>query len=70
MRCRSVSLAVLGLVLIAPAAALAAEAAPDAASDTDAAELVVTAQKLDEARAKVEPSLGASTYTITSALVE
>ena len=34
------------------------------------AEIVVTAQRLDTARAKVEPSLGASTYTLSNEAVE
>ncbi len=33
-------------------------------------EVVVTAQRLDAARAAIEPSLGASTYTINSATIE
>lgn len=33
-------------------------------------EIVVTARKLDEARAAIEPSLGASTYTLTNDAVE
>lgn len=33
-------------------------------------EIVVTAQRLDTARAKIEPSLGASTYTLSNEAVE
>jgi len=33
-------------------------------------ELLVTAKRLDAARANIEPSLGASTYTLTAETVE
>ncbi|MGA0599848.1 TonB-dependent receptor [Caulobacter sp. KR2-114] len=50
----------------------AAEAAPDKAdaANTDVSELVVTAQKLDAARATIEPALGASSFTISSKFVD
>ena len=51
----------------APVAALAADPSTDRASSVG--EIVVTAQKLDVARASVEPSLGASTYSMTSQTV-
>ncbi|MFI4935797.1 MAG: TonB-dependent receptor [Caulobacterales bacterium] len=54
--------------LLAPASALAADASPGPA--TTAADVVVTARKLDAARDTVEPSLGASTYTVTSENIE
>ncbi len=37
---------------------------------TPVGEIVVTARRLDEARAAIEPSLGASTYTLTNDAVE
>jgi len=43
--------------------------APIDAPPAAAGELVVTARRLDEARAAIEPDLGASTYTITSAAI-
>src|SRR4051812_12559727 len=33
-------------------------------------ELIVTAKRLDAARANIEPSLGASTYTLTNEVLE
>ncbi|MBV9994981.1 MAG: TonB-dependent receptor [Caulobacteraceae bacterium] len=58
--------AALGLAAL-PAAALADE--PAAEPDT-VQEVVVTARKLDAARASVEPDLGASTYALPRQLVE
>jgi outer membrane receptor protein involved in Fe transport len=49
-----------------PAAGVAQTASPAPAPSGDTAELVVTAQRLNEARAAIEPQLGASTYTISS----
>jgi outer membrane receptor for ferrienterochelin and colicins len=55
-------------------AALGVAAAPVAALADDPAasvsEIVVTAQKLDVARAAIEPSLGASTYTLSTETVQ
>ena len=59
---RQVSLAVLTAVLAAPAFAVAADAT-DASSST-VQEVVVTARRLNEARASIQPQLGASVYTI------
>ena len=42
----------------------------DAAVSAPVTEVVVTAQRLDIARANVQPSLGASTYTVTNDTVE
>ena len=39
------------------------------AGDGTASEVVVTARRLDAARASIEPSLGASTYTINAATI-
>ncbi|HEY5105169.1 MAG TPA: TonB-dependent receptor [Caulobacteraceae bacterium] len=71
---------------VAPASAFAlplvalAQAAPDVArapmtaatppTDTATAELVVTARRLDAARASIQPQLGASAYTIDSKAIE
>jgi outer membrane receptor protein involved in Fe transport len=62
---------VLALAL-APGATLAADPPPSQAPDQAAAvsEIVVTAQRLDVARDAIEPSLGASTYTISSKTVD
>jgi outer membrane receptor for ferrienterochelin and colicins len=64
------------LASAAPAAP-ASSAAPTAASATAAAppkdsvsEVVVTAQRLNEARQAIEPSLGASVYTVTNAAIQ
>ncbi|HEX7761564.1 MAG TPA: TonB-dependent receptor [Caulobacteraceae bacterium] len=68
---RQVSGLALIAALAAPAAVLAAPTAPAPADpDTGVAELVVTAQKLDQARATVEPSLGASSYVLSSKMVD
>ena len=57
-----------GLVLAAaPGVALAADPTPDQAASVS--EIVVTAQKLDVARSAIEPSLGASTYSMSSQTV-
>ncbi|HZZ90511.1 MAG TPA: TonB-dependent receptor, partial [Caulobacteraceae bacterium] len=57
----------LGLTL-SPRAAMADDATADA-GPASVSEIVVTAQRLDAARARVEPSLGASTYTLPSQTV-
>jgi len=59
--------AALGLALLQGAARAAEDTtqAPNTVSD-----VVVTAHKLDAARTAVEPSLGASTYTLSRQLVE
>jgi outer membrane cobalamin receptor len=68
--------AVAGAVFtLLAASAHAAPSAPDDDDDDDeaaqpATEVVVTARKLDEARASVEPSLGASTYALSNGAVE
>jgi hypothetical protein len=63
----------LAVAIAGPGLCRAADApvpAADAAAPTAAeGELVVTARRLDEARAAIEPDLGASTYTITSAAI-
>jgi outer membrane receptor for ferrienterochelin and colicins len=59
------------LIALAPVRALAAE--PDDDDEATAGpvtEVVVTARRLDTARANVEPSLGASTYTLSNVAVE
>jgi outer membrane receptor protein involved in Fe transport len=56
----------LGLAFgIAPA--LAHAASPDSSGDS---QIVVTARRLDQARATIQPQVGASTYTITSKAIE
>ena len=67
MVCRQAWL-VSGMALAAaPAVALAAVPAAD--ENHSVSEIVVTAQKLDVARSSVEPSLGASTYSMSSQTV-
>jgi len=61
-----------GVTLTLPAAVAAQVADPDgddgpAKPDT---EITVTARRLDAARENIEPSLGASTYTLSNAVVE
>jgi outer membrane cobalamin receptor len=60
-------------ILVLPLFAYAAE--PDGDDDDDdrpapVGEIVVTARRLDQARADVSPALGASTYTLSSEAVE
>src|SRR5579862_9658738 len=61
-------------VLIAAPAALGLVAAPALAQDQSAAgssaQIVVTAQRLNRARASIQPQVGASTYTVTQAQIE
>ncbi len=61
---------------IAATAAAAQDAAP-APSDPPAAapasssrDIVVTARRLDDARASIQPSLGATSYAITNATIQ
>ena len=49
----------------APADAAPSQVTPDATHD-----IVVTAKRLDEARAAIQPSLGATSYTITNATIQ
>ncbi|HXQ16265.1 MAG TPA: TonB-dependent receptor [Caulobacteraceae bacterium] len=57
-----------GVVLVAaPTVALAADSTADPSASVS--EIVVTAQKLDVARSAIEPSLGASTYSMSSQTV-
>lgn len=57
-------------------AAILVQSVPPADDDDDQerrapeTEIVVTGQRLDSARAKIEPSLGASTYTISNDAIE
>ena len=68
LKCLLASTAAAALTLSsAAAAAAAADASPSAAVVSD---VVITAQKLDTARASVEPSLGASTYTLSTQTVQ
>ena len=53
-----------------PATTLPADPDDEAEVRAPATEIVVTGQRLDAARAKVEPSLGASTYTLTNDAIE
>ncbi len=73
---RNAGLAIVSLaLLIALAPALAFAADPDGDDDDDdkkpaVSEVVVTAHRLDTARASIDPGLGASTYTLTNDAVE
>ncbi len=59
-----VSLAILAVRLVAADQAQAADVAPAQPSTVE--EVVVTARRLNEARAAIQPQLGASVYTIDS----
>ena len=54
------------LAAAAPVTALAQAASPAPAPATSVGEIVVTAQRLNAARAAIQPALGASVYTIDS----
>jgi outer membrane receptor protein involved in Fe transport len=63
----------LVLALAAPCLASAADATSDAASASAPAtssEVVITAQRLDAARDSIEPSIGASTYSLSSEAIQ
>ena len=69
----------LTLVLAVPSLASADDPSQNAASQSAAAasanagstsEVVVTAQRLDEARDTIQPQVGASTYTLSSQVIE
>jgi outer membrane receptor protein involved in Fe transport len=62
------SVSLLSLVA-APAFAQASPPAAGAPSSGQVAEIVVTAQRLDAARSSVEPSLGATTYSLPEAFI-
>ncbi|WP_423142274.1 TonB-dependent receptor [Parablastomonas sp. CN1-191] len=67
------STALVAPAALLPAAAFAAEPAPaaDAAADgAPAQEIVITARKLDAARDRIDPALGASTYSIDRAQLD
>ncbi len=75
-------LPLFAVLLVSTAPALAVEAAPadgagnaaapsaPAAADPDAATIVVTAGKLNAARAAIQPELGASSYSFDSTAIE
>ena len=46
------------------------DAAPSRTAPNAAADIVVTARRLDEARAAIQPSLGATSYTITNDTIQ
>ncbi len=60
------------LALAAPCLANAADATSDAApaNSGTSSEVVVTAQRLDAARATIQPQVGASTYSLSSQAIE
>lgn len=68
--CRLVCLSLAALS--APALAQAPDADDDKDRDKPAvqSDIVVTAQRLDAARTRIEPDLGASTYTLTNDAIE
>ena len=60
----------IGVASAALASSVAhAQDAPSNATD-DRGTIVVTAEKLDAARASIQPSLGATSYTITNATIQ
>ncbi|HEY2483194.1 MAG TPA: TonB-dependent receptor, partial [Caulobacteraceae bacterium] len=62
---RSFCLAASTLALCTPIAAVAADA-----DQTSVSEIIVTAKRLNEARASIQPQIGASVYTIDSTAIE
>ncbi len=66
---RPVALVALLLVLSMPATALASDDGEDA-PDGPISQVVVTAQRLDVARANIQANLGASTYALSNDAVE
>ena len=58
------------LAVSQPVPSVSADPDDEAESRAPSTEIVVTGQRLDAARAKVEPSLGASTYTLTNDTIE
>jgi outer membrane receptor protein involved in Fe transport len=65
-----VSWAALALALAAPPAVRAADPAPTSVGDTSVSEIVVTARRLDAARAQIQPQIGASVYTVTAQAIQ
>jgi outer membrane receptor protein involved in Fe transport len=57
----------LALAFAAPTVADAADAPP---ASTSVSEIVVTARRLDAARATIQPQIGASVYTVTAQAIE
>lgn len=47
-----------------------ADATPDQVAPNASSDIVVTAKRLDDARASIQPSLGATSYTITNATIQ
>ena len=66
---RTLLCASASLVSLLSAPALAQQAAASAPG-TSVSEVIVTAQKLDAARASIQPQIGASTYTIDAQAIE
>jgi outer membrane receptor protein involved in Fe transport len=64
---KQTSLMALALALAAPAAAAAADASPAA---TGVSEIIVTARRLDAARASIQPQIGASVYSVTAQAIQ
>jgi outer membrane cobalamin receptor len=74
MRALSLKSSSLALVVLASAPAFAQNAAAPAPAPTPtnnaSTEIVVTARRLNDARESIKPSLGASTYTLTSQAIQ
>ena len=51
-------------------AAAADPASPSAAKSDAAGDIIITARRLDAARSAIQPSLGASSYTVTNATIQ
>ena len=56
--------------IMALSAASLAHAEGAAPQDTSVSEVVVTSRRLNDARATIEPSLGATTYSVTNATIQ
>lgn len=72
MRASTLKYSALPLVMLAsvPAFAQNAPAPATSSSPADGGEIVVTARRLNDARESIKPSLGASTYTLTTQAIQ
>ncbi|HEY0270152.1 MAG TPA: TonB-dependent receptor, partial [Sphingomonas sp.] len=65
-----VGVAGMGCMAAQAMAAAGDTGAPSSGSPTDQNQIVVTAKRLDEARAAIQPALGATSYGITNATIQ
>lgn len=75
MKLRLALLVAVGMAIVGGAAAWAQTPPPvgpsqsPASTETTVSDVVVTAHRLDEARQSIQPSLGATTYSVTNATI-